>query len=146
MKIDKIIFKAVKDIKVGDALDLEGDIYADPNRNNDCYEYHYVQVDDIIVESSNCIFIVTEMGGVGYPPEHKVKVEAEKRNKDRVRLNQISALIYDLVDTCQAGRKILDNTIVPMGSQKHGTPINDVIVRMDEQLEREKKLGFGPKE
>ena len=69
-----IMEKLVKDIKVGDMLDLAGDKYADPDNSNTFFEYQYAEVMDLVNETPSCICIYTEAGAFGMPPEHLVKL------------------------------------------------------------------------
>ena len=66
--------KQVKDIKIGDRLDLAGDNYADPDNSNTFFECQYVEVTDLENETPNCICIYTEAGAFGMPPDHLVKL------------------------------------------------------------------------
>ncbi len=69
----------VKDLKPGMRLNLEGDKYADSERDHADYEFEYKVVADIILETADCIVLELEDGNsVGFPPDHEVLVEEEK--------------------------------------------------------------------
>lgn len=69
----------VKDLKPGMRLDLEGDEYADPERDHVDYEFEYMVVAEIILETADCVVLELEDGhSVGFPPDHEVFVEEVK--------------------------------------------------------------------
>lgn len=71
----KILETPVKDVKVGDFLELQGDAYADPKKDNTVYEFEYCLVEEIEQETISCICLYFDNSNpVGFPPDHLVKV------------------------------------------------------------------------
>jgi len=67
--------KRVSDLKIGDLVDLEGDRYADPNRDHISFGFEYQEVATIEHETPDCIAVGFEgFDVVGFPPWHMVKV------------------------------------------------------------------------
>ncbi len=65
----------IEDLLKGDRVDLEGDQYAAKGDFADHYEFEYVVVDELEVESSNCTVVHFETTpSVGFPPQHEVKI------------------------------------------------------------------------
>jgi hypothetical protein len=66
---------AVKDLRIGDAVDLEGDPYADPNQENPALECEYQQVYSVERETGDCVAVGFDgFDIVGFPPDHLVTV------------------------------------------------------------------------
>jgi hypothetical protein len=71
----------VKDLRLGDMLDLEGDRWADPNRSNTLFEFEYQVVWFIERETPNCTVVFLKDGGAfGFPPDHSVLVADQRDN------------------------------------------------------------------
>ena len=68
------ITKAVRDLVVGDMVDLAGDHYADPKRDQPALECEYQIVSWLEVETPACICVFFEGFVCGFPPEHLVKL------------------------------------------------------------------------
>lgn len=66
-------FVNVEDIKKGDLLDLEADVFADPT-HDPAYVFDYVEVIGTERETAECIRIDTDYKSVGFPVGHKLKV------------------------------------------------------------------------
>lgn len=74
--------RAVRDLAVGDKLDLEHDLYAgvdcghpDCSRHPMVWRYEYGVVDQIEWETPDCIRVDFDNGeSVGFPPDHTVVV------------------------------------------------------------------------
>lgn len=64
-----------KNIRVGDQLDLEGDEYADTDHDNPLLEFEYAIVEEVELETPQCVAIVTSQGWFAFPAEHELKVE-----------------------------------------------------------------------
>lgn len=65
---------AVRDLKVGDMVDLQDDPYADKN-HNPFLECEYVIVAKIESETPDCVAVWFEgFDCVGFPPDHQLKV------------------------------------------------------------------------
>lgn len=74
---------AVKDIKVGDMLDLAADKYADPLGMRIEFECEYVTVCEVIPETPGCIALGFEGIDVfGFPPDHLLKVHGHDEGYD----------------------------------------------------------------
>ena len=66
----------VDKLQSGDYVDLEGDIFADPENDNSWYEYHYAIVDQIEHETPGCIRVDFQDGdSIGFPPDHILKIK-----------------------------------------------------------------------
>lgn len=64
------------EVKPGDLLDLFGDSYADPNRDNMlCLEFELAGVEGVKMEGPNCVVIYTGVINFGCPPTHVLKKE-----------------------------------------------------------------------
>lgn len=77
--INDIPFKKISDLTPGESVDLEGDVYADPEHINTFLQYSYATVVESIEEEVDGFQIVTvtfmadgsEMVVV-FPPDHEV--------------------------------------------------------------------------
>lgn len=59
----------------GDLVDLEGDQYADPEHNHDCYDLERLEVLEMTVETPYyCTLVYFDGATVGFPPDHKLKI------------------------------------------------------------------------
>ncbi len=67
-------FVAVKDLKEGMTVDLEGDEFADPNNDSITLEHLYQEVHDVIRETPNCVLVTFDFDAVGFPPDHEIFV------------------------------------------------------------------------
>ncbi len=65
-------------VKVGDMVDLEGDTYADPNRDSLAFECEYAIVFEVDRETADCVAIYFDGCAFGFPPDHLLKVEGHK--------------------------------------------------------------------
>lgn len=65
----------VNDLKQGDRVDLEGDIYADPHNERAALQCEYQLVDTIEMETPACICVYFEDFTCGFPTGHEVKVD-----------------------------------------------------------------------
>ena len=66
--------RAVRDLRDGDIVDLEGDLYAgqgDLVRSIGEFEYAVIE-DDPEVETPTCTLIHTSQGSFGMPPDHEL--------------------------------------------------------------------------
>jgi hypothetical protein len=62
-------------LRVGDMVDLEGDKYADQNRDHPTFESEYVMVASIERETPACLVVGFEgFDMVGFPPDHLLPV------------------------------------------------------------------------
>ena len=67
--------KRIKDLQIGDLVDLEGDPYADPQRDNHWFQCEYLMVNDVDHETPDCTAIWFEgWDCCGFPPSHEVEV------------------------------------------------------------------------
>lgn len=65
---------AVKDLKPGDLVDLEGDCIADPSSDKSLLANEYQEVVSIEIETPTCTLVYFSDFVSGFPPEHLVKV------------------------------------------------------------------------
>lgn len=64
----------VRDLRVGDLVDLEGDRFADPRKDNALFECELGSVACVIRETPRCVAIGIEGADVyGFPPDHVVR-------------------------------------------------------------------------
>ena len=64
----------IKELKVGDFIDLEGDEYADPDAEITAFQFLYAQVAAVETETVDCIAISIEgVDTFGFPPDHEVR-------------------------------------------------------------------------
>lgn len=69
------VTKPAREVKAGDLLNLEGDPYADPKRDNALFECEYVEVAFVEQETPECVLMGIEgFDWVGFPTEHPLKV------------------------------------------------------------------------
>ena len=71
-------FLAVRaiDLIPGDMVDLEGDVYADPLKENPSYAFIFNTVEHVEQETPDCVAVSFEGGPmVGFPINHLLKVE-----------------------------------------------------------------------
>ncbi|GLR77595.1 hypothetical protein HUE56_29820 (plasmid) [Azospirillum oryzae] len=70
-----LVLVASSDLQVGDFVDLEGDLYADPRHNHPAFDCLYMEVVEVERESDACVAIGFEgFDIVGFPPDHVLKV------------------------------------------------------------------------
>jgi len=70
--------KKVKDLRIGDYTDLEGDEYADPDKDpGKCFAYEWEPVTEVEFETPQCVAVSFEFDTVGFPPEHILEVKDE---------------------------------------------------------------------
>lgn len=74
------VSRKISELKPGDAVDLEGDKYADPERDHPAYEYEYQIVFEIERETADCIRVDFDGESVGFPVDHVVKVRMDFDN------------------------------------------------------------------
>lgn len=68
--------KAVEDLVPGDKVDLEGDSFADPDRDNPFLACEYVEVTEVKQETPNCVAVTFEgFDQVGFPRGHFVPLK-----------------------------------------------------------------------
>ena len=65
---------AVKDLRAGDRLDLEGDATADPKSDNITLQYETVTVYEMTIETPDCTLVDCGDFACGFAPDHLVKV------------------------------------------------------------------------
>jgi len=65
---------AIKDLKAGDVLDLEGDPIADPSHTNVLLENEFQVVDEIEAETTACTVVYCQDFSCGFQSNHLVKV------------------------------------------------------------------------
>jgi hypothetical protein len=64
----------VSDLKPGDMIDLQGDVIADPYRNDMRFEFEYALVGAIIVETPTCTVLCLDgIDHYGFHPCHLVR-------------------------------------------------------------------------
>ena len=69
------IKRAVRDLKRGDLVDLEGDRFADPQGNNPMFQTELMHVTNVTRETEACTAVAFEGWDVcGFPPDHVVTV------------------------------------------------------------------------
>lgn len=66
------IKKFVKDVEVGDMIDLEDDPYADPEGNVE-FTFAFAGVDEVEKQDVDCIVLHTTQGSFGFPPDHLIE-------------------------------------------------------------------------
>jgi hypothetical protein len=67
----------VKDLKQGDLVDLEGDQFADPHKDNVLLVDMYQEVDEIDPETDGCICVYFTNHTCAFPPDHLVRVQRD---------------------------------------------------------------------
>ncbi len=63
-----------KDIEIGALVDLEGNIFADPKRQNPVFECEYQEVIEIELETPECVLIHFAGASVGFPVDHELSI------------------------------------------------------------------------
>lgn len=66
------IKKLVREIEVGDLVDLEGDKYAD-TCCDPAIAFAFASVDEIEQDGVTCIVLHTSQGSFGFPPDHLIE-------------------------------------------------------------------------
>lgn len=64
-----------KDLQLGDLVDLESDMYADPGHSHTEYEFEYSRVSGIQWEGNSTVVIEFNNACVAFPPEHKLYIK-----------------------------------------------------------------------
>lgn len=72
---------AVKDLRPGDHVDLEGDAIADPNRENSMLADRFMVVESLETETAGCVCVYFEDFNCAFPPDHLVNAEVLERPK-----------------------------------------------------------------
>lgn len=65
------------ELQVGMLVDLEGDEWADPDRDHSEYEFGYSQVVEVTREALGSVLIEFTDACVAFPPEHMLEVRDE---------------------------------------------------------------------
>ena len=77
--VDGHVQRRVLDLRVGDRVDLEGDLIADPAGDHPEFEFEFEVVDHIERETEDCIRVDFRSGlSCGFPPDHWVDVDGEQ--------------------------------------------------------------------
>lgn len=78
-------FVNVADLKPGDMIDLEGDLFADPERADPYLASQYATVDCIEQETRDCVRVDFEEGpSIGFPTSHRVRFGGPKYPQEKV--------------------------------------------------------------
>jgi hypothetical protein len=81
--IDGVARCRVDQLKIGQRVDLEGDIFADAGDSHPEFEFEFERVAAIERETDDCIRVDFESGfSCGFPPEHMVDVDGEQPPED----------------------------------------------------------------
>jgi hypothetical protein len=64
---------SVAELKEGDQVDLEGDLFADPKRTNSLLQSEYAVVESVTIANENCIAVSFDFDIVGFPRGHHVR-------------------------------------------------------------------------
>lgn len=70
------VLVAIKDLRPGDMVDLEGDKYADPDGGNAMLADRLHEVDFVEVETRGCTCVDFLDYSCGFPPDHEVRVHS----------------------------------------------------------------------
>ena len=71
---DIYAYALATNLKVGDMIDLEGDVYADPGCDHPWMESEYAIVTEVDHETSECVAIGFEgFDLVGFPVQHPLR-------------------------------------------------------------------------
>jgi hypothetical protein len=63
----------VRDLRVGDRVDLEKDPFADPRSDNPSFSFEYALVMDVEAETSTCVCVYIDgVDAFGFPPDHEI--------------------------------------------------------------------------
>ena len=66
----------IRDLQIGDRVDLENDRYANPNIDHPLYEFEMAVVSDVAPETPTCTAVTFEDGTqVGFPPNWYVEID-----------------------------------------------------------------------
>lgn len=66
--------KRAIDLTPGDLVDLEGDQFADPEKDHPLYQYEFQEVMDVDVETSECVCIYFTGVTCGFPHNHELEI------------------------------------------------------------------------
>jgi LmbE family N-acetylglucosaminyl deacetylase len=67
--------KRIDELQIGDLVDLEGDSFADPDRDPaKGFEFQYAKVEEIDRETPDCVVVWFDNDVVGFPPDHMVEI------------------------------------------------------------------------
>lgn len=77
-------------LRIGDRVDLENDIFADPdgyvsgpnNSSHPEFQYEFQEVLEIERESEDCICVYFNNFACGFPPDHWIDVDGEQVRED----------------------------------------------------------------
>ena len=62
------------DLKPGDMIDLEGDKFADPNRDHVAFQCEYGVVAEVDRETPECVAVYVDgVDSFGFPPDHLIR-------------------------------------------------------------------------
>lgn len=74
----RMVPTAVQKVKEGDIVDLEGDLFADPERDHLALAYDYQTVNAVDLETETCVVLWIEgFDAVGFPKGHCVRKMVE---------------------------------------------------------------------
>jgi len=66
--------KRADEIREGDMVDLQGDVFADPAGDHVCFEFLYQTVHEAERETPSCVRIDFDNFSCGFPPSHVLEV------------------------------------------------------------------------
>lgn len=61
-----------EEVHEGDLIDLEGDPYADQERDKPCLQYEYAKVLEVRRETEDCVCVYFDNLTVGFPIRHEL--------------------------------------------------------------------------
>lgn len=87
-RVSQIMTVAVSELRIGDRIDLEGDIFADKHGGEPCdcgdhvcastmFPFELAVVEAIERDTAPYIRVDTQLGSFGFPPGHRVMVERD---------------------------------------------------------------------
>lgn len=62
----------VEDLLPGTFVDLEGDPYADPDKDNPVFPYELERVHEVSLETPECVLVYFDFDAVGFPLGHEL--------------------------------------------------------------------------
>ncbi len=73
----QILRLPIKELQIGDLVDLENDPFADPDHSNPMYPFEYQTICAIEVENPDCICVYFDGSTCGFPTDHMVSVQRD---------------------------------------------------------------------
>ena len=114
--LNGVVTRAVLDLLPGDRVDLQNDLFADPDGHTGgespaALECEFQTVESVVRETPDCVCVYFEgFDAVGFPVDHRVEVDGEQTPDERVA-NAAEAGVVDSGGSLALDRALAARTV-----------------------------------